>query len=250
MTDQGQLSNRAEADSTMTAGPILSRELLTIARRGGTYRRRCLFAATLLLALGLLFGMAAYWNQGRLSIREMAVFSLYVFGFAAHCQVALSIWLVPACVAAAIAEETERRTLTGLLTTRLSSAEIVMGKLAAGLVHYAVCLAAGFPIMLMLPLLGGVDPRFVLLLYSGTASTAFFLAGLSILVSTTARRGARAVGATIGLASLWCALPVFVHVLVPRTLPRLWPWVSPVNQWILASSPAGVLLATSSAGPG
>jgi ABC-type transport system involved in multi-copper enzyme maturation permease subunit len=233
----------------MTAGPILSRELLTAARRGWTYRRRCLFAGALLVVLLLFFGLFSYVKGQELSIREMAAVSSYVFGLAAQCQIGLTIWLVPACVAAVIAEEKERRTIINLLTTRLTSAEIVLGKLAAGLVQYSTCVVTGLPIMILLPLLGGVDPRLVVLLYAATASTAFFLAGLSILVSTAARRGARAVGETIGLAAVWCGLPVFVHFLVPRTWPRLSPWVYPVNEWVLASTPTGVLIAAMGAGP-
>ena len=123
----------------------------------------------------------------------MAVFAGYVFSFTAFCQVFLTIWLVPGCVAAIIALEKERKTLGGVLITRLSSAEIVLGKLAAGMVQYTTCLATGFPIMIMWPLLGGIDPRLVVLAYAATASTAFFVAGLSILVSTggTARGSGR-----------------------------------------------------------
>ena len=128
--------------------------------------------------------------------------------------------------------------------------EIVVGKLVAGLVQYTTCLAAGLPVMILLPLLGGVDPRWVVLVYGATGSTAFFLAGLSILVSTAAQRGGRAVGETIGLAAAWCSLPILVHVLMPRTLPWLSPWVYPVNSWILASTPTGVLLAPLGLGPG
>jgi ABC-type transport system involved in multi-copper enzyme maturation permease subunit len=233
----------------MTTGPILSRELRTAARRGQTYRRRAAFAAALLLALVLLFEVFFFGRGPDSSIREMATFSSYVFGFAACCQLGLTIWLVPACVAGVVAQEKERRTLTNLLTTRLSSVEIVLGKLAAGLVQYAACLATSVPILVLLPLLGGVDPWLVVLLYSGTASTAYFLAGLSILVSTAARRGVRAVGETIALAAVWCGLPVFVSSLLPRMWRWLVPWVHPVNEWVLASTPTGVLMEAVRAGP-
>jgi ABC-type transport system involved in multi-copper enzyme maturation permease subunit len=234
----------------MAINPILSRELRTSARRGGGYRRRCSLAGALWLVLCLLFGLAASIHRQPLSIREMATFSVFVLGLAAECLVGLTVWLVPACTAAAIAEEKERRTITHLLTTRLSSAEIVLGKLAAGLVQYTAGLAACAPILILLPLLGGADPWLVLLVLAGTASTAFFVAGLSIVVSTAARRGSRAVAGTIGLTALWCGLPLVVHLLTPRTLPWLWPWVYPVNQWLLASAPTGVLLAGLGPGPG
>ncbi len=114
----------------------------------------------------------------------------------------------------------------------------MLGKLAAGLVHYTACLATTFPIMILLPLLGGIDPRLVLLTYAGTASTAFFVAGLSIAVSIRERHAATAVGKTIGVATLWCALPSIVASRPPFLLPRYWPaWVPDGNAWVLASSP-------------
>jgi ABC-type Na+ efflux pump permease subunit len=237
----------------MPSAAILRRELLIVARRGGTYRRRCFFAGMLLAALLLVWGAAYWWKLWKLralSIPEMAKLSEVVFHAVAIVQVLLSLWLVPACVAAAIAGEKEQRTLTSVLTTRLSSAEIVLGKLAAGLVLYATCVAATLPIVILLPMLGGVDPRWVVLLEVATAATAFFVAALSILVSTAARRAGRAVGGTVGLVSIWCALPVLVHLMMPRTLPWLFPWVYPVNEWVLASTPTGVLLAALGGGPG
>jgi hypothetical protein len=228
---------------------IPGRELLTMARRPRTYRRRSILAVGMLLALGNVYSMVYLPKPKPIAIGEMARFGEYVFGQAALVQILLTIWLVPTCVAGVIAEEKERRSLTHLLTTRLTSAEIVLGKLAAGLVQYASCLATGLPILLMLPLLGGVDPGWVLLTYAGTCSTAYFLAGLSIVISTVARRAERAVGAAIGLASVWCGLPLLIQLLVPLAYPRLRPWIYGVNEWILASAPTSVLLVAAGAGP-
>ena len=144
-------------------------------------------------------------------------------------QLVLTGWLVPVFVAGVIAGERERRTLDDLLTTRLSSAEIVLGKLAAGLLQYFACLATGFPVVGLLPLVGGVDPRVILITYAGTASTAFLVAGLSVLVSVHARRGGQAVRDTFLLEAIWLILPLAAELLVPRAWPQLWPWVRPVN---------------------
>ncbi len=204
----------------------------------------------MLLVLGLPYLLFAIVNRGPLSSRSMAVFSEFLFVNVIFAQIVLTIWLVPACVAVVVAEEKERRTLTHLAMTRLTSAEIVVGKLAAGLVQYAAWLATGLPVLILLPLLGGVDPRWVLLTTAGTASTAYFVAGLSIVVSTAAPRAGRAVGEAAGLAMLWVILPFLVQLLVPVKLPRLWPWVQPVNDWVLASSPSSLLLAALGTGVG
>jgi ABC-type transport system involved in multi-copper enzyme maturation permease subunit len=239
-----------EFDSMITIGPILSRELRSVARRPRTFRRRCSFAIAMLLVLGLLYLFSFILNQNKLSSRSMVVLSESAFFSIVFTQVLLTILVVPACVAVVIAEEKERRTLTHLAITRLTSAEIVVGKLAAGLVQYAACLATGLPVLILLPLLGGVDPRWVLLATAGTASTAYFVAGLSIVVSTAAPRAGKAVGEAVGLAMLWVVLPFLVQLIVPVKYPRLWPWAHPVNAWVLASSPSGLLLAAWGIGPG
>jgi ABC-type transport system involved in multi-copper enzyme maturation permease subunit len=231
-------------------GPILSRELLTAARRPQTYRQRCAPAALMLLILGWASAAAHFWHRGEFSIADLAELADFAFSSFLLLQIALTFWFVPTFVAGVIAGERERRTLGDLLTTRLTSAEIVLGKLAAGLVQYATCLATGLPVVSLLPLLGGVDPGLVLLAYAGTASTAFFLAGLSVLVSIGAPRGGQAIRQTCGLAAAWALVPLLVSVFLPRAFPRLWPWARPVNDWLLASTPTDVLLGNGGRGLG
>ena len=197
----------------------------------------------MLLILGSLYLLTWITSLAQPSRRSLAGFSESVFVNIFCTQMFLTIFVVPGCVAPVIAEEKERRTLDDLLTSRLTSAEIVLGKLAAGTVQYAAWLATGLPILILLPFLGGVDPRWVLLATAATASTAFFVAGLSIVVSTTVRTAAKAVGEAIGLATIWFIVPAVVRLVVPFRVPRLWSWAQPINDWVLASSPSGVVLA-------
>ena len=122
-----------------------------------------------------------------LSKKELAEFAAAAFEWLAVGQALIVLALVPALVAGTVAEERSRRTLPGLLASRLSSAAIILDKLAARMLHVGVILAVGLPITFLLGLLGGVDPRSVVYAYAGTFSTAFFLAALSLLVSVYAR---------------------------------------------------------------
>jgi ABC-type transport system involved in multi-copper enzyme maturation permease subunit len=194
------------------------------------------------LVLGLLYALARAMSPASLSPRAIARFAEGVLLNFAFIQIAFTIWLVPAWVATAIAEEKESRTLSFLAMTRLTSAEIVVGKLAAGLVQYAAWLLTALPLAILLPVFGGIDPRAVLLATVVTGSTAYFMGGLSILVSTAASRPADAFGQASGLAILWIVVPVLVQVIVPVSFPRIWAWVQPINDWVLASSPASLLL--------
>jgi hypothetical protein len=72
------------------------------------------------------------------------------------------------------------------------------------------------------------------------ASTAIFVGGLSILVSIGCRRNGGAIATALSLMFAWLILPLLIWAFLPRTMPRLAPWVHPVNRWLLASSPAGV----------
>jgi ABC-type transport system involved in multi-copper enzyme maturation permease subunit len=223
-------------------GPILTRELRTLARRPRTFWRRCSFSAVLPLVLGLIYALAHVMSPASLSPRGVSWFAFGVFANVVFIQITFTIWVVPACVATAIAEEKERRTLSFLAMTRLTSAEIVVGKLAAGLLQYAAWLLTSLPILILLPVFGGLDPRAVLLATAATLSTAYCLAGLSILVSTTASRAAIALGQTIGLATLWIVVPILVQVIAPGSNPQIWKVVQPINDWVLASSPSSLLL--------
>src|SRR5262249_32553389 len=109
---------------------------------------------------------------------------------------------------------------------------------------------AGRPAWALPPRLGGAARGWVLLASAGPASTAFFLAGLSVLVSIGAPRGGQAIRQTCGLAAAWALVPLLVSVFLPRAFPRLWPWARPVNDWLLASTPTGVLLGNGGRGLG
>jgi hypothetical protein len=48
--------------------------------------------------------------------------------------------------------------------------------------------------------------------------------------------------ASLGLMGAWLILPTLVWAFLGRAMPRLWPWVHPINIWLVSSSPFGVFL--------
>ena len=93
--------------------------------------------------------------------------------------------------------EKDRRTLDFLLATRLSNAEIVLGKLAACMTFLVAGFAVGLPIMLLLHPLGAIDLRLILLAYAGLFTTAFFMIALAIWVSAGGQRRRDAGGGSV-----------------------------------------------------
>ena len=93
------------------------------------------------------------------------------------------------------------------MASQLTSSEIVLGKLFVRMLYVGVLLGVSVPVMSLLVMLGGIDPWLIVLSCGATLSTAWFLATLSIWVSTIATssaRGAlrrlRAGGSVAGLA--------------------------------------------------
>ncbi len=113
----------------------------------------------------------------------MSAFTRATFAFIVALQVLFVLVFVTDAVSTGIAGERERKTLDALLSTRLSSAEVVVGITAAGLGRFLSALAAFLPVMVLFVAFGGVDPRLVLLTYAGIASTTLAVAGISVACS-------------------------------------------------------------------
>ena len=220
----------------MTGGPILWRELTTGGRRKDLFSGRAYSAIFDAVIVGACILVWDWWEWDRTSVSGAANFGLTTFGFLIVAQVIGTLGAIPVTVATTIATERDKKTLDALLATPLTNAEIVLGALGAGLVKYFTGLIAGLPIVVLVVLLGGIDPRLVGLAYLGLASTAFTLAALAITMSAGARNSRRATAST-----LFWMLPWFMPVPLVLLLPRFWPtvasWVNPILLWMLDSGP-------------
>ena len=136
--------------------------------------------------------------------------------------------LIPALCAGVMADDYQRKTLHYLLASRLSSLEIVLGKLGARLVHVGTFIALGIPVVCLLALYGGLNPVNVFYVYFGTFTLVLFLAGLSILISILARRPRDAILVVYGIEAIWLFGPQSIGGITRYMEGPLW-WVAPVN---------------------
>jgi ABC-type transport system involved in multi-copper enzyme maturation permease subunit len=227
----------------MLPGPVFQFELMTTARKGRTHVIRVAYGVFLLVILWQNFSIWTSEAGGLFTSRQMRWFAQTTFYSFAVFQEIVALALAPALVAGVIADERQRKTLHYLMASRLSSAEIVLGKLGVRLLHAGVCLAVGLPVMSMLTLMGGVDPRLVLLAFAAATSTVFFLGALAILISTHARRVRDAVFAVYALELLWLVVPPIIERLSgsgswPANLPG--DLARHANEWIAATSPVSL----------
>ncbi len=217
-------------------GPVVRYELITTARRGRFYVVRVVYGLCLLAQLANLFTQWGALHQGGGSFDEIQAFAEDAFLQFAGLQGIALLVLIPALVSGVIADEHQRKTLHYLLASRLSSAEIILGKLGARLVHVGSFVALGLPIVSLLMLYGGINPWNIFYVYAGTFSVTIFVTGIAIFISILARRPREAILSSYALGVLWLFVPIWI---IPYAEHIDWPlgWVGPVNNIVLASNP-------------
>ena len=118
-------------------------------------------------------------------------------------QLTLVLLAAPAATAGAICLDRARGTLTHLLVTDLSDAEIVLGKLAARLVPVLGLVVCSLPVMALLTLLGGVDPDALLGAFAGDARGGGAGLRLALAFSLWAGKTHEALLGTYAVWGLW-----------------------------------------------
>lgn len=229
----------------MLPGPVFNVELVTTARRRRYFAIRVVYGLILLWIIWQGYRSLAGWQDAasdrEYSNNQLAAFARGTFRSFTILQLVAVLALTPALVAGVIADENRRKTLHYLLASRLTGAEIVLGKLAARLLHVGVFLAVGLPVLAGLTLFGGIDPRDVLLMEAGSATSAFFLAGLSILVSTVTRRARDAILATYLLELVWLGVPPLLEAWLSFAYPAVHAFLGTALGWALAMNPVAKL---------
>ncbi len=244
----------------MLPGPVFNVELLTTARRFRYYAIRSGYGLFLLFFIWQndpdlfrnRYGFGNHGSQAGLTIQEMAEIGQAIFRTYVIVQAVAILLLTPAFVAGAVAEEKQRKTLQYLLASQLTSGEIILGKLSARLLHVAIFLAIGLPIISLLSLFGGVDPRYIVLASAASMTTAFFLAALAILVSTLSCRPREAIAVVYLLELAWLFVPPLLRFAPPMASPfwrQVHQLINPVNEWIALSSPFSLLFLSGRMGP-
>lgn len=215
---------------TAGPGPVFAYEWVVSSRRWQTYALRSGFVALLLAALVVVWsGRGGGGGRLRGSADIGEAFFVAVVGT----QLTLVLLAAPAATAGAICLDRSRGTLTHLLITDLSSAEIVLGKLAARLVPVVTMVVCAFPVLTLLTLLGGVDPNGLIGALLVTIGVAVLGSSLALLLSLWARRTHEALLGTYAVWGLWLLGPHMIST-VGRLLgtPLLMPPIAADPIWL------------------
>ena len=190
---------------SLFAGPVFTREAVTLPRRLRHYFYRSVYVLTLLILMCTCWLVVA-GTQIILTVGDMARFGSTLFQVLAPLQLALVTFLAALGSASAVSQEKDRRTLILLLLTRLSNRELVLGKLFASLLNVIAMLVAAIPVFLMITLLGGVSLDQVLRVFCVCFGTALLAGSLGSTISLWREKTFQTLSMTALVLVLWIGI--------------------------------------------
>ncbi len=172
-------------------GPVLIYESIALSRRWQHYALRSFSVLALLLGLTFVWVSITpqtHKNIAAGSIHDIAEIGTSFYVSIAIVQITFVLLAAPAATAGAICLDRARGTLTHMLVTDLSDAEIVLGKLLARLGPVVALVCASLPVLSITTMLGGVALDEIVWLTVVSLVTAAFGCALALAVSVRAKK--------------------------------------------------------------
>lgn len=218
------------------SGAVVEREMRAQGRRWGTYIARSLVAALLLAAFVVSYiavSEDASYHTGAQRVQSLQHFAPALSIGVLWIQFAIVVLVAPVLTGPSICDERRTGTLAALLTTPLSAAHIVLGKLLGATLQLVVLALLPAPLLLVVRVFGGVDAEVVLAGFVLSMSMGLLAAALGVFFSTRLRRGTAAGAA--GLISVLAlhAVPSIVMAILIGTR----TYAIPYNFAFASSSP-------------
>jgi len=207
-------------DPVRLFGPIFDKELRVSSRRPRNYLLR--FAYILLLSIFILsiwystlvmrsFGSAVYQISRLSSAGKQAISTIVWFQFIAAQLIAIVM------LSSSISDEIHTGTLSVLLTTPISSFQIVTGKLLSKLLQLMLLLAISLPLLAIVRIFGGVTWDYIVSSICITMTAAVLMGTLSLLLSMIFRHAYNVIIVTIlGYMLVFVALAGLFNMLAVK----------------------------------
>lgn len=193
-------------------GPIFTKELRVASRRRRSYIFRTLYLALLMLLMLLIwFEAVDSFDANSVRMSRMSRAAMIIASSIAWFQfIALQI-LAVILLSTAISEEIYHRTLGVLMSTPITSRQIVTGKLLSKLLQMLHMFAMTLPLFALIRVFGGVPWNYLIATFCITLATIIFLSCLTLFFSIYFKRAyvvmiftAVTAGILFGLIPLIC----------------------------------------------
>jgi ABC-type transport system involved in multi-copper enzyme maturation permease subunit len=226
-------------------GPVLYQEMLLTGRRSQQHIFRWIYAGWLILQVA---AFSYLWlfraAPGSYALSELAEWfvNLYLVQ-----QLILMVLATPALAAGTVSEEKSSGTLQYLLTSDLTSSEIILGKMLARSFQMGVLALVGLPLFCFLGVYAGLELLTLLAVLAETAATLLALVSASLLASVWSRQTRNAVlglyaAGGVFLFSVWWLGDLLVYLSkLASGLPLLAAFAGLVQQVLNYFDPVYVL---------
>lgn len=188
-------------------GPVLDKELRVASRRVRWYVLRAGYAAMLASLVMVTWGSTVRTGPAVVLASRMPEVAKVVATAITWLQFLAAQGLAMILLSSAIGEEIRKGTLSALLTSPISSFQIVVGKLLGRMLQVLMLLAISLPVLAILRLLGGVPWNYVLAGGCLTLTATLFVGALSLWLSTYYRYGGKAISVTVLVALVLFIIP-------------------------------------------
>jgi len=204
-------------------GPIFDKELRVSSRRRRNYILRFFYPVCLTLFVVLVWvstvdisGSVVYRASRMAEAATTIIATIIGFQFIAIQIIAVIM------LSSAISDEIQHQTLGTLMTTPISSFQIVLGKLFSKLLQMILLLVISLPLMAIVRVFGGVPWDFVVTGLCITLTAGLFAGSLSLFLSVGLSRAYAVMIKTFFLLFiLFAFLPVLGYYLFDKLLPEM-----------------------------
>ena len=207
----------------LTTGPIFDKELRVSSRRRRNYILRFAYIALLTTFLALIWVEAmGQSSSGVYRISRMAEAGKAIIAYMVWFQFCATQILAVIMLSNSISDEIYHRTLGLLMTTPISSFQIVMGKLFSKLLQLILLMAISLPLLAIVRVMGGVPWNYLVSSLCITLTTVIFVGSLSLFFSIFSRRTYVVIIVTIiMLGVLFALLPLSLYAVWDLTNPPI-----------------------------
>jgi ABC-type transport system involved in multi-copper enzyme maturation permease subunit len=203
-------------------GPIFDKELRVSSRRSRNYWLRFVYLAVLTVVVALVwFDSVRGLSASPYSTSQMAKAGMTIIATIIAFQFFTTQVLAVIMLSNAISDEIYHQTLGLLMTTSISSLQIVMGKLFSKLLQLVLLIAISMPLLAIIRVFGGVPWGFLVASLSITLTAVVFAGSLSLASSISGRRAYIVIMKTIFiLGVLYAFFPAILGIIFQPVGPR------------------------------
>jgi ABC-type transport system involved in multi-copper enzyme maturation permease subunit len=213
-------------------GPVLDKELRVSSRRKRTYVLRTLYLVLLMSIVALFWieelsarrNYSVVYQASRMSTSGLMITAIVVWFQFIAAQLVMGVSL-----SNAISDEVYHKTLGTLMTTPITSFQIVFGKLFSRLLIVLQLVAISFPMLGVIRVFGGVPWMYVLSSLYLTITAAVVVGAISLLWSIFCRRAYMSIIATVLTVGVVFGLSALFFIMMVE----IFDWDKKVNEQYL-----------------